>query len=382
MLDFRVITTQEELTAYCQAAQKQSYLMMDTEFIRDQRRSPALGLIQLNDGQNIALVDPLNIDDLSPLWSLMEEEGLLKVLHSCSEDLEAIRAVSGKMPTPLFDTQVAANFLGEGPSLGYGFLVEKHLGVSLSKEEARTDWLARPLTDAQLKYAAADVLYLLDIFLKQKALLEEKELLDYVLAEGALITQKKSREIPLSCLYFDVKNSWQLKPRELAILRELAIWREELSREIDLTPSVIVKEHNLSLIAQRRPGNEKSLRNIPGLMSDRLHKYTKEVLACVERGKDVPPEHCPPVVSRLIEYPDYKKTLKHLKHMIQECAKALNIPETAIASKKQINQLIAYFWQLNPEVRHQEWKKPDLLHGWRYEVAGRVLEKEMTHDET
>ena len=155
-----LITDNNALAAYCQQVANSNLLAVDTEFIRQSTLFPKLGLIQLYDGSQLALVDPLSITDWRPLQQLFAKPELIKLLHSCSEDIEALATVGITQITPLFDTQLAAELLGWGSSMGYARLVEQLSGEILDKSESRTDWLARPLSQTQLQYAANDVHFL------------------------------------------------------------------------------------------------------------------------------------------------------------------------------------------------------------------------------
>ena len=150
-MQYQLITTFEQLDKVCKAAQRQEAVALDTEFVRTRTLTPHLGLIQLYDGHQLVLIDPLAIDNMQPFISLMENTAVVKVLHSCSEDMEAFLTAFGTVPTPVFDTQLAGSMLDMGPSLGYAKLVELLCDISLDKGESRTDWLARPLREAHLQ---------------------------------------------------------------------------------------------------------------------------------------------------------------------------------------------------------------------------------------
>ena len=224
-----LITDNQGLAAYCQQVRNSNVLALDTEFIRQSTLYPKLGLIQLYDGQTLALVDPLAISDWQPLQQLCAASGVVKLLHSCSEDIEALATIGITHISPLFDTQLAAELLGWGSSVGYARLVEQLTGEVLDKSESRTDWLARPLSDTQLRYAANDVHFLFPLYEKlwQQMTPQQQSLL---LLEGEQLIRRREQQLPLAFKYLEIKNSWQLSPRELAVLRELAAWRDDPGR--------------------------------------------------------------------------------------------------------------------------------------------------------
>ncbi|STS13321.1 ribonuclease D [Klebsiella pneumoniae] len=158
-----MITTDDGLRAVCEAASTASAVALDTEFVRTRTYYPQLGLLQLFDGQQVSLIDPLTINDWAPMRDLLLNQDVTKYLHAGSEDLEVFLNAFNLMPQPLIDTQILAAFCGRPMSWGFASMVEEYSGVALDKSESRTDWLARPLTERQCEYAAADVWYLLPI---------------------------------------------------------------------------------------------------------------------------------------------------------------------------------------------------------------------------
>ena len=172
-MQYNFITSNQALADFCQQASQAEAIAVDTEFVRTRTLYPQLGLIQIYDGKQLVLVDPLSIDDFSSLTELLTNPNVVKILHSCSEDLETFWHAFKVMPSPIFDSQFAASIVGMGPALGYAKLVEIMLDVIVDKGESRTDWLARPLRDEQCDYAAKDVLYLFQLYPELKARVEE-----------------------------------------------------------------------------------------------------------------------------------------------------------------------------------------------------------------
>lgn len=163
------------LAQQCREWRTQPYLALDTEFMRVDTFYPAAGLVQVGDGRQEWLIDPLLIQDWSPFAELLEDERVVKVLHACSEDLEVFLRLTGSLPVPLFDTQLAAAYLGMAHSMGYSKLVKEVLDIDLPKDETRSDWLQRPLTEMQMRYAADDVQHLAQVYLALDARLSEEK---------------------------------------------------------------------------------------------------------------------------------------------------------------------------------------------------------------
>lgn len=363
------ITEQQQLDSYCQQASQAKVLALDTEFVRTRTLYSELGLIQVNDGKTIALIDPLCELDLEPFWQLLTQESLVKVLHSCHEDLEVFKLYAKRMPTPLLDTQIAGQFLFQGKVLGFGAMVEQELGIALDKGEARTNWLKRPLSDNQIEYAVNDVRYLFPLYHKLVEQLEQKGWLEYCFAESNYKVELKAQDKPISLLHLDFGNAWQLKPRELAILQTLCEWRLEQAQKRNLALGFVVKDASLFAIAQRRPGDLNSLRNIPGINPNEIKYHGRAMLKCVEKGKQLPLEQCPVKVPRLTDFSIYKQSFKALKQMVIKAVDNDGLPIEVIASKKQFNQWIKWAWQLP----HAE--QPDFERSWRKPLIESALKQ-------
>ena len=170
-LDYNWVNSDQLLQQTCAKAREKTVVALDTEFIRTRTFYPKLGLIQLYDGEQLSLIDPLSITDFSPFTALLADPAVLKVLHACSEDLEVFQCYFKQQPKPMLDSQIMADFVGFQISSGFAKLVAHYLDIELDKGAARTDWLARPLSEQQLQYAAADVWYLLPLYHKLIALL-------------------------------------------------------------------------------------------------------------------------------------------------------------------------------------------------------------------
>ncbi|MBD1583922.1 ribonuclease D [Pseudoalteromonas sp. S16_S37] len=373
-MQYQVIQSQKELNEFVAKILGAQVVALDTEFMRRRTLYPEVALIQVFAANHLALIDPLLELDLAPLWAVFKDPNVLKVLHSPSEDIEVFQKFAGFVPCPMFDTQFALQVLGEGNCVGFANMVKTILDVEIDKSESRTNWLQRPLTEKQLDYAASDVFYLMPCFEHIFALIKERGLVDIVISESELIAAKRAFIVPDEQVYLDIKNAWQLKPRDLAVLKELAAWRRAKAHRKNLALSFILKEHNMVEIAKRRPTSLNGLRNVPGIEAMEVNRSGKEILACVEKGRAVSEPQCPKKLLRLIDYPEYKKAAKQLTSLIKQVAQDNDIPADVLASKKQINQLISWNWKKTAEER-ASLMKPDLLQPWRYELVKDVLEE-------
>ncbi|MFY8299152.1 ribonuclease D [Pseudoalteromonas sp. SS15] len=371
-MQYQVITEQQQLDEFVTAIGDATILALDTEFMRRRTLYPEVALIQVYDGQNLALIDPLVALDYSAFWEILKSDDVLKILHSPSEDIEVFNNFAGFVPTPMFDTQFALQLLGEGNCVGFANMVKQILEIEIDKSESRTNWLQRPLTTKQLDYAASDVFYLLPCFNYISKQISEKGLTHIVLEESQLLIEKRSYELPDELLYQDIKNAWQLKPRDLAALKLLAPWRRSKAKNKNLALNFVLKEQNMVEIARRRPTNISSMRNIPGVEAMEVNRSGKEILNLIEQAKSVDIEACPEKLLRLIDYPQYKRAAKDIATKIKQVASTTEIPADVFASKKQINQLISWKWKHTDEARDL-LIRPDLLKSWRWEFLKDVL---------
>ena len=373
-MQYQLIQTQVQLNTFVEQIQNKPILAIDTEFMRRRTLYPEVALIQVFDGEHLALIDPLAELSLFDFWQVLKDPAVLKVLHSPSEDIEVFQKYAGFVPAPLFDTQFALQLLGEGNCMGFALMVKTLLGIEIDKSESRTNWLQRPLTTKQLDYAAADTFHLLPCFELIIDRINKADLFEIVLDESELIANKRAFQTPDELLYKDIKNAWQLKPHELAVLKELAIWRRNKAIRKNLALNFVLKEHNMTEIAKRGPSSLNSLRQIPGVESIEVNRSGVEILKCIEKAKAIAVNEHPQVLKRLIDFPNYKQTAKDIKQKITKVAKANNIPEDVLASKKQVNQLISWNWKLTAEQKKTHIK-PDLLSSWRYSFIKEALKE-------
>ncbi len=353
------IDTQTALNELCQHYQSASVLAIDTEFVRERTLHAALGLIQVFDGKRLALIDPLVIDDLSPFWNLLTEPSIIKVIHAGSEDFEVFKHNGNCVPSPIFDTQVAAALVGLGPSLGYAKLVKEFCDIELDKGESRTNWLARPLRDAQLEYAANDALYLHDLYFPLLERVKEAGRLDICLEESSRLANRSVTR-PLMKKYLDVSNAWQLNAQQLSVLQQLTAWRFEKATARNMALGFVVKDIELFHLAKMMPESKSQLYKIESLHPMVIKRYANELLAVIKTG--VENNEKPETLTRLIDYPEYKQKFKAIKSLIASVALESNIPPEMLASKKLIHEVLTQLWKAEGE---QGEYAPILLSGWR-----------------
>lgn len=363
-MSYTFITTNEALHDYCVKASAVPAIAVDTEFVRTRTLYPQIGLIQIYDGRELVLVDPLAITDFTPLKALLVNPDVVKVLHSCSEDLETFWHALRVIPEPVFDTQFAASIVGMGSSLGYAKLVEEMLEITVDKGESRTNWLARPLSDEQCEYAAKDVLYLFQLYPELKQRTVEQDKLPWVYDEIRTLANKKVNNVPLDMVYLGLKHNWQLQGKSLYILQQLAAWRVETARKKDLALNFVVREQNLVEIARRQPKNRGELHAIEGVNPQEIRIHGEAMLSIIATSDNIEPSAYPARIERLTQMSEYKQTSAAVREVCSQVAEQINVPIELIGSKKQINQLIKWCWFKLDDTRAMGLT-PDLINGWR-----------------
>lgn len=359
MITPQYIDTHSALVDLCQRYETAKILAIDTEFVRERTFHAALGLIQVYDGERLALIDPVAVEDLSPFWPLLTNKAIVKVLHAGSEDYEVFKHYGKCVPDPVVDTQVAAALIGLGSSLGYAKLVQEFCGLELDKGESRTNWLKRPLSDAQLSYAANDVIYLYQLYQPLMARVKDANRLDICVEESMRLANRTVVRPPMK-KYLDIGNAWQLKTVQLSVLQQLCEWRFATAVEKNLALGFVVKDAELFNIAKLMPQSKNQLFSIEALHPMVIKRYHKQLLDAVAKGKDNPTPPSP--LTRLIDYPQYKQKFKAIKSLVGDVAQQHNIPPEMLASKKLIHEVLSDVWKTEGE---KSGAHPVLRTGWR-----------------
>ncbi|WP_157981086.1 ribonuclease D [Pseudidiomarina insulisalsae] len=365
---YQLITTQPALLTFCQQAQHADFLAVDTEFVRTRTYYARLGLVQVQAGDATALIDPVSLQAeqsdaaLAPLWQLFADPDKTLVIHAGGEDYEILQQHMGCLPNAIFDTQIACAMLGEGEAMGYAAMIEQRLGVMLDKSQSRTDWMQRPLAPAQLDYAAADVLYLQQVYPQLLAKAQEQGKLDLILAESAWQAEKRAQQIPDKWLFLYFGNAWQCTPEQRSVLRELVAWRQQRARQADLPLGFVAKDHVLLDIARHQPTSKGQLHRVKELSSVTVRYAGDELLAAIAAGIEAGPLQLK--LRRINDIPGYKADFAKIKQMAQQVAKELDIPTALVASRRQINDVIHWCRQI-PSHARSELPLPDLFASWR-----------------
>jgi len=264
-------------------------LAVDTEFVRERTYVAELALVQLTAGEEIELVDPLAGADLAPLVALLAGPARAKVLHAARQDLEVLLPLLGAPLAPVIDTQLAAALLGHPAQIGYADLVERELGVKLEKGHARTDWTRRPLSAAQLEYAADDVRYLLPLAARLEERLAAQGRLEWLREDCAALSNPALFAIDPALAWQRLKGVETLEPREQLRIRSLAAWRERGAQARNLPRNWLLSEEALRAIARAAPADLEALRALDVLAPGTVAKLGPALLAALgEAAADSP----------------------------------------------------------------------------------------------
>lgn len=356
-----VITTTENLVDFCNTLKTYDFVTVDTEFLREKTYYPKLCLVQLGSPEKEAYaVDPLAEGiDLSPLFDLLRDERILKVFHAGRQDMEIFYNLAGFVPAPFFDTQIAAMVCGYGDSVGYENLVRSITGGSIDKTSQFTDWSVRPLSERQITYALGDVTHLVDVYVRLSAELDKRGRTSWLLQEEAILSAPSTYEN-------DPYKSWERvkirspRPKSLAVLREIAAWREMQAQKRNIPKNWIMKDDTLAEIAGHAPRDVKQLRKIRGISDDTASgKIGAQILETVESALNTPKESWPVPQKRVTLPSSVCATIDILKMLLRVQSAEHDVAPKLIASQSDLEAIA-----LNDDA------DVPALKGWRREIFG------------
>jgi ribonuclease D len=354
-----LITTTSQLAEACTRLARHKVITVDTEFLRETTYYPLLCVVQMASPEEAVVIDALaNGIDLQPFFALMANEGVLKVFHAARQDIEIIVHRANIVPHPIFDTQVAAMVLGYGDSIAYDQLVERITGHRPDKTHRFTDWSRRPLTKEQMHYAVSDVTHLRDVFTALDADLKKRGRNDWVSEEMEILTSPRTYD-------FHPERAWERlktrvrKPKELAVLMEVAAWREQEAQGRDVPRSRVLKDDAVGDIATHAPTSLEKLANLRSLPKgfDRS-KWGTDIVAAVQRGLARDPSTLPK-----LEKPRNNSNgaaiVELLKVLLRMTSERHAVASKVIATVDDLEQIAA-----------DDQADVAALHGWRRELFG------------
>lgn len=356
-----LITNSQALKEFCAPLHNEAFITVDTEFMREKTYWPQLCLVQIGGPDEAAAIDPLaDSIDLTPMYDLFDDESIVKVFHAARQDLEIFLHLTDRLPVPVFDTQVAAMVCGFGESVGYEQLVAKLANARLDKGSRFTDWARRPLSERQISYALADVTHLRVAYEKLHQRLERENRTAWIEEEMTVLREPATYLPDPADVYKRIKGRGG-KGKFLAVLRELAAWREIEARRRDVPRNRVLRDETLVEIAHHTPENADALGRTRGLGEKAAHgPMGAAILAAVTTGRDLPKSDWPTPPSR----PDIPRGIGPiadlLKVLLKKVSEDTNVAGRLIASSADIDLLAGL--GADAEIA--------ALKGWRREIFG------------
>ncbi|MBN4073592.1 ribonuclease D [Mariprofundus ferrooxydans] len=362
------IQTTEQLIPACSAMAACPVLCVDTEFHRESTYYAEFALLQVYGNGQCWIIDPIAITDLSPLWQIMLSPDILKVFHAGRQDIEIFVKESGQLPTPLFDTQVAAALLGYGQQVGFGNLVQRITKKTLAKGESFTDWKARPLTSKQMEYAADDVIWLMPVYQHLQQRLEATGRTAWLQEEQHVLCNPATYAYDEASAFWRVKGVNRLKGRSLATLRELAAWRERGACQRDIPRRRMISDEALLEIARRDSLSLNTMARMRGINAGFIKRFGDEIIHTWQQGMDSDEADWPKHKARRHNHPGTDLRLEMLDTLVRLKAEDGEIASSILSSKSDLAELASWGYRCKGEA-------PELacLHGWRYELVGHDL---------
>ena len=354
-----LITTTDELAAICARMARHPFITVDTEFLRETTYYPLLCVAQIASADEAAVIDALAPGiDLKPFFDLMADEKVIKVFHAARQDIEIVWNMAKIIPHPIFDSQVAAMVLGYGDSISYDQLVQRITGDVLDKSNRFTDWTRRPLTDAQTTYALSDVTHLRDVYIKLAADLAKRGRTSWVEAEMGVLTSPETYRA-------DPANAWERlktrvrKPKELAVLMEIAAWREREAQTRDVPRSRVLKDDVLGDIATQAPTTIEKLGHLRSLPKGfERSRWGEAIVEAVQRGVDRDPKTLPRF-ERFKPAQNGAATVELLKVLLRMTAESHGVAAKVIATVDELDRIAA-----------DDDADVPAMKGWRRELFG------------
>ena len=362
------ISTYDELSAFCERAARFDAIAVDTEFLRERTYHPRLCLVQVATPDECAVIDVIAIDNLAPLAILMRDEGTVKVFHACSQDMEVLNYTLGALPAPIFDTQVAAAFLGERMQTSYNGMVHTFCGVTLPKSESLTDWSRRPLTPEQIEYALDDVRYLIKAYRVIMDRLDESGRVDWVLDEIRPLTDRSHYVVDRRVAFKRVKRVNSLTRRQLAVARELAAWREAKAEYANIPRKWLMSDEVLVALSKCPPHDASSLRRVRGTeqLSD---ADVATALSAIARGESCPADKYPFIArAHKPASPELESVIDLMYALIRLVGERSGVATAMIASRDDLVDYVD---------RPQD---SPLREGWRFELVGTMIDDLLNGD--
>ena len=334
----QLIHDSDALEHFCAGLAGHDAIAVDTEFLRERTYYPRLCLIQIATADAVACIDPLAVDNLDAVERILQDPGVVKLFHSAKQDFEVLSLTFGRVPAPLFDTQVAAAFAGFGEQIGYAALVRAMLNVDLPKTQTRTQWCARPLRAEQLQYAGDDVRYLGRLYRELRATLRDQGKLAWATEDmGALQDPDLYRTDPEDA-HRRLSAGKPLTAAQRQSLCSLAAWRERVAQEKDLPREWVVRGNDLVRIARAMPGSVDALRSISGLDERRVARWSRQLFTAATSVAGSAADSEPWLDSVRLS-PAQRTLEKQMHQRVAQRAASLDLPASVLATRADLKRI-------------------------------------------
>lgn len=364
-MNYEFIDTDSALNEFCAHISTQPWICVDTEFLRTNTYYPKLCLIQVSSSERAAIIDPLAVDNLDALREPMLDTGIVKVMHSGEQDLEIFFQLWEAVPTPLFDTQVAAAFLGYGHQVGYGKLVEQLLGKAIDKSSSRNDWSRRPLSQKELDYAAGDVIWLREIYALLQTALADKNRLDWLQDDFKRLENPNRYTPNPQNAWKKVKGLRRLKPVQKQRGARIAAWRETKAMEMNIPRGRVLHDSVVLDLSKRQLDSLDELGRLQGISEGQVKRFGKNILKALNNDENFEiAEDVRPTPLSL----EQKTAVNILAAAATYYAEKANISEENLGGRREIEKLI----------RGDD--SSSFLSGWRYDSVGKYLQDILSGD--
>lgn len=356
-----LLETHEQLELAAHAWSQAKVLGIDTEFLRERTYWAELGLVQVSDGQQAWLVDVIKIGDLEPLKHMFENQAILKVFHSSSEDFEALWHALEVSPQPVVDTQVACAMIGQPLQMSYHSAIKWLTGIEVDKDQTRSNWLRRPLSPRQLHYAATDVVFLPALVNQVRNTLLEQNKWQWLEEDVSRAIAQSRESLQPQDAYLRLGGAASLEPRQLQVLRALAAWREQEATSRDLARGFVVTDAELMLLSRQLPHSIEQLSEIEGLHERTLKRHGDALLAAVQAGlKSTEPVEAIQALDK-----SQKRIIGDMRNLVLVEAEAHGVDPALLASRKVLESVL---WSVENGT-----DIPERMSGWRYPVITEKL---------
>ncbi len=362
MTPINYVNTPEQLTKLCAQIKNHAWLALDTEFLREKTYYPKFCLLQIATPDWVACVDPIALPSLDALFEVLYDPAIVKVFHSSRQDLEIFYQLTGKLPTPIFDTQIAAPLLGFQDNPGYAMLVSSLLNVNLTKAHTRADWRKRPLTSAEIDYAADDVIYLCQIYKIMTEKLAQLGRADWLKLDFAELSEPAHYQVNPEKAWLKIKGKNKLTGKQLSIIQTLAEWREQHAQAENRPKNWLLRDELLFELAKLQPETASELANVRGVNERIVNRYGKELCQLINAAKNRAPIPLHEHGKAAKKTQQQEAILDILTALVRIRAEENSLNPSILASRKDLEALLS-----------DEDDECALLHGWRYSMAGREL---------